>query len=1142
MQRTLSLLLLTLTLAAVSLLGAACGRTEPDDLAVIAPEATATPRPTVAQPTPTFTVPAPPQPQTVLPAPLYFLGENDQIMRLEADGLYVTQVTNEEQPITSFDVSPTDGRLAYVSGNSLIEVGPGGVRVVKVAGEPLPADDAAERLTQEISHVRFSPDGEQIAFGRNGVNLIDVGESTAYVKVQESSPVPDPETPPEEPARFYRPQAWSPGGERLLMEVAYWPEAGGLAIKQLESNETADITSDEPDSVLCCQWAWGVNGQFGYIASNLLAYGTPGLARADADTGNAVTLLRGAPQGEVGPDNPLRFFAAPHQAQPGQLLAFVGSETELGGDPGYVMSRISFAEDGRVTDLVSLRADEYPLIGQVLWAEDGRGALLVNARDYGDGPFPPGPLVWLTASGSPAVELPARGSQMRWGVPGVDAPAVQPVATAEPAVATAEATGTETPNDAPPAEATPEDATPETETPESETPTTPAPGADAGDLPAVAADAFGIDPQSDESFDGIGVTPLQMAGETRYWVAYTTGMRDFENERDHQLAIYAQDEAGAWQLVTQTTLTDSNAPEGEASSPDYLSDTAVTQVDVAPDRIWIQVEGGVGAHSGVYQLYSFDGETLTLAATGFSSSPGAGGVVDLNSDGIGEVLLDATDYYVFCYACGVREVHNQILRWNGEELIPIELTRLGQDAPDALRDLNNRAIELAEAGLWKNALAAMEEALALETEWEASETTFQSNAMYILHNASLKRDAVEESAYPLLAYVFYGDHNAAVDLMRAYEPAQIFSPDSPLIVDTVAEQWVETLGTRLVEELGPALALEPDLAAARFLLGWALWLQDPDSVDAVDAVARAAELAPNDALYAASLAYLQSGEADATPTPTPAPLSSPGGRILFSAQDPEDGSRNVYAVSLGDGTVGKLVNNAIQPQLHPNGVRVAFASTRDDMLGLGGFDLDTGERVRFTFNAEDRLPAWHPTTDRLVFASNRAGDRIWRVYATWADGNGNDSVLTLGQDPDWHPAGERIVYKGCDDSGARCGLWTMNGEGADRQPLTNNPGDSRPRWTPDGDAVVFMSDQRDGNWELYLVEAASGDVTRLTDNPANDGLPAISPDGSEVAFVSDREGDWQIWRVPRNGGAAQLVTPIPGELPNWLDEGLDWTE
>jgi len=72
--------------------------------------------------------------------------------------------------------------------------------------------------------------------------------------------------------------------------------------------------------------------------------------------------------------------------------------------------------------------------------------------------------------------------------------------------------------------------------------------------------------------------------------------------------------------------------------------------------------------------------------------------------------------------------------------------------------------------------------------------------------------------------------------------------------------------------------------------------------------------------------------------------------------------------------------------------------------------------------------------------------------------------------------------------------------------------------------IAFTS-SRDGNSEIYVMNADGTDVTRLTDNPAVDKDPAWSPDGGRIAFASNRAGTYDIYVMNADGsGVAQLTT------------------
>jgi Tol biopolymer transport system component/tetratricopeptide (TPR) repeat protein len=267
------------------------------------------------------------------------------------------------------------------------------------------------------------------------------------------------------------------------------------------------------------------------------------------------------------------------------------------------------------------------------------------------------------------------------------------------------------------------------------------------------------------------------------------------------------------------------------------------------------------------------------------------------------------------------------------------------------------------------------------------------------------------------------------------------------------------------------------------------------------------------------------------------------GRILYSTVDTVGGRTQIMVQAVGKNTAPQqLMQNGTQPALRGDGTRLAFRNLSSNMIGISSIDPATGLALRFTEYAEDTVPSWNPQGSRLVFASNREGDRRWRIYLVWAEANGDTDTLGFGEAPAWSPIGDEIAFRGCDQSGNNCGIWLVSSSGSNRVPLTTVAEDTRPAWSPDGTFVVFTSGARDGNFEIYRVDTATGEVTRLTDSTAMDVLPTVSPDGNWVAFVSNRDGGWKLWAVPSDGGQARLIAPLNGDLGNWLDHGLQWVD
>src|SRR2546422_4922277 len=82
--------------------------------------------------------------------------------------------------------------------------------------------------------------------------------------------------------------------------------------------------------------------------------------------------------------------------------------------------------------------------------------------------------------------------------------------------------------------------------------------------------------------------------------------------------------------------------------------------------------------------------------------------------------------------------------------------------------------------------------------------------------------------------------------------------------------------------------------------------------------------------------------------------------------------------------------------------------------------------------------------------------------------------------------------------------------------------------------LAFLS-SRDGNYEIYVMNADGSAQTNLTNNAADDYAPAWSPDGLKIAFVSVRDGNQEIYVINADGSAPTNLTNNAASdyLPRW---------
>ncbi len=205
---------------------------------------------------------------------------------------------------------------------------------------------------------------------------------------------------------------------------------------------------------------------------------------------------------------------------------------------------------------------------------------------------------------------------------------------------------------------------------------------------------------------------------------------------------------------------------------------------------------------------------------------------------------------------------------------------------------------------------------------------------------------------------------------------------------------------------------------------------------------------------------------------------------------------------------------------------VQFTDQSSGDIGVWAWDFGDGG----TSNEQ------HPS-----YTFNTPGDWIVTLTIMGSDGTSTSSaqvtvsVSPVGPPPD----NSRIVFATERDGNSE--IYVMNADGTNIQNLTNNSAtDSDPVWSPNGNQIAFVSD-RDGFGysQIYTMNADGSGVTRISDTTANDSAPAWSPNGSQITFVSERDGFPQIYVMNGDGSGLTRVSDGSADdyAPAWSSNG-----
>lgn len=230
---------------------------------------------------------------------------------------------------------------------------------------------------------------------------------------------------------------------------------------------------------------------------------------------------------------------------------------------------------------------------------------------------------------------------------------------------------------------------------------------------------------------------------------------------------------------------------------------------------------------------------------------------------------------------------------------------------------------------------------------------------------------------------------------------------------------------------------------------------------------------------------------------------------------------------------------ALSPRVSPDNSRVVFNCFLGGAWQLCMHSLDLGGMVSFPrFGGSSFSPAWSSDGSKLAFSSSMGSrDPDPSIFAIDASGTG-PKRLTVFKGPNlrpvWNPKTNAEIAWVSRRNG-QTQIYMMDADGSNVQQVTAE-GTADPSWALNGLTLAFTWTEPGvlARADIYVMDVSSRQFVQLTHDSGRNVFPSWSPDGRHIVFQSDRTGSEQIWSMLADGTHQhQLTRDGKNTEPNW---------
>jgi Tol biopolymer transport system component len=267
--------------------------------------------------------------------------------------------------------------------------------------------------------------------------------------------------------------------------------------------------------------------------------------------------------------------------------------------------------------------------------------------------------------------------------------------------------------------------------------------------------------------------------------------------------------------------------------------------------------------------------------------------------------------------------------------------------------------------------------------------------------------------------------------------------------------------------------------------------------------------------------------------------------IYFTGKHLKRLAGNSYSRATGSAVINET------PAWSPDGKKIVFARN-NNLTTIGSRSraniytmnadgsnkrLVTNERSIPGLIKQDGQPAFSPGGRKVVFWRGRD---LYTINTNGTDLTPltSDGRRTWEGGPVWRPDGKKIAYDASDANGSSLGIVLINSDGSSPNQVDPDLDAFAPDWSPDGTRIAYT--RACGRYGVMNANGSGQDILGGNTRPhpscdLTEQTSAFSPGGGKIVFSADRDGDYDLYIINADGSGLRHLTNLPGPevAPDW---------